>query len=148
MKIGHSADRCYYRYDPSFQGPRTPGFTPSFHLKRRFKVATSLTCKFWWLHQKTFVILIVIQTRVPKTMWLQMQIIWLNTHHIMVMSKFVLAMVWDSLLNILVFQTFQNFKAQAELQLGFKIKCLQSNLGGGGWISCFYWLPYYKWHYS
>ncbi|KAL6315361.1 hypothetical protein AAG906_000468 [Vitis piasezkii] len=28
MKIGHSADRCYYRYDPSFQGPRTPGFTP------------------------------------------------------------------------------------------------------------------------
>ncbi|RVW60112.1 Retrovirus-related Pol polyprotein from transposon RE1 [Vitis vinifera] len=25
MKIGHFADRCYYRYDPSFQGPRTPG---------------------------------------------------------------------------------------------------------------------------
>ena len=30
------------------------------------------------------------------------------------------------------FQTFQNFKAQAELQLGFKIKCLQSDWGGGG----------------
>ena len=45
MKIGHSTNRRYYRYDPSFQGPRTPGFTPSFHLKRRFRVATSLTCK-------------------------------------------------------------------------------------------------------
>ena len=30
MKFGHSADRCYYRYDPSFQGHRTPGFTLSF----------------------------------------------------------------------------------------------------------------------
>ena len=30
MKIGHSVDRCYYKYDPSFQGPRTLGFTPSF----------------------------------------------------------------------------------------------------------------------
>ena len=30
MKFGHSVDRCYYRYDPSFQGSRTPGFTPSF----------------------------------------------------------------------------------------------------------------------
>ena len=28
------------------------------------------------------------------------------------------------------FQTFQNFKAQAKLQLGFKIKCLQSDWRG------------------
>ena len=31
-----------------------------------------------------------------------------------------------------LFQTFQNFKAQDELQLGFKIKCLQSDWGGRG----------------
>ena len=30
MKFGHSAYRCYYIYDPSFQGHRIPGFTPSF----------------------------------------------------------------------------------------------------------------------
>ena len=35
MKFGHFTDRCYYKYDPSFKG----------HLKHRFRVATSLTCK-------------------------------------------------------------------------------------------------------
>ena len=47
MKIGHSTDRCYYRYNPSFQSPRTLGFTPSFQKspQTQIQVATSLTCK-------------------------------------------------------------------------------------------------------
>ena len=38
MKIGHSVDRCYYKYDPSFQGPRTLGFTPSFQRSPQTQV--------------------------------------------------------------------------------------------------------------
>ncbi|KAL6321385.1 hypothetical protein AAG906_016440 [Vitis piasezkii] len=38
MKIGHFVDRCYYKYDPSFQGPRTLGFTPSFQRSPQTQV--------------------------------------------------------------------------------------------------------------
>ncbi|KAL6322290.1 hypothetical protein AAG906_005259 [Vitis piasezkii] len=38
MKIGHSANRYYYIYDPSFQGPRTAGFTPSFQKSSQTQI--------------------------------------------------------------------------------------------------------------
>ena len=37
-EAGHTVDKCYYKYDPSFQSPYTPGFVFGFQRSPQTQV--------------------------------------------------------------------------------------------------------------
>ncbi|RVW88198.1 hypothetical protein CK203_042892 [Vitis vinifera] len=47
-EVGHTVDKCYYKYDPSFQSPCTSGFVFGFQRspQTQVQVVASSTCKY------------------------------------------------------------------------------------------------------